>query len=84
LSHGLPLLLVTDTTGKHSSTTIAASTSHYRNVSKTIKPNEIKGIIKEMNEISLTERQTIAKMTQEKHSLEKFKETMNTVFRDVL
>ena len=84
LSHGLPLLLVTDTTGKHSSTTIATSSNHYRNISKAVKSNEIEGIIKEMNEISLTDRQNIAKMTQEKHSLEKFKETLNKVFRDVL
>ena len=84
LSHGLPLLLVTDTTGKHSSTTIATSSNHYRNISKAVKSNEIEGIIKEMNTISLTDRQNIAKMTQEKHSLEKFKETLNKVFRDVL
>lgn len=84
LSYGLPLILVTDTSGKHSSMTIAASSEHYRNVPKNIESEKLKTIIKEMNEISLTDRQNIAKITQEKHNLNKFKDTLNKVFKDIL
>lgn len=84
LSHGLPVLMITDTTNKHASQQIAASDTHYRCIRRGISSKELEKIINEMNEISLTDRQNIAKMTQEKHSLEKFTETMNKVFRDVL
>lgn len=84
LSCGLPLILVTDVSGKHSSMSIPASSNHYKNIPKTIESKELKYIITEMNEISLTDRQNIAKMTQEKHSLSKFKDTMNKVFKDAL
>jgi hypothetical protein len=53
-------------------------------VSKNITSEELKKIIVDMNNISLTDRKNIAKMTQEKHSLENFKNRLNQVFADVL
>ena len=49
-----------------------------------MKISNLEKIIKEMNEISLTDRQNIARMTQEKHSLQNFKDRLNQVFTDVL
>lgn len=84
LSHGLPLIIVTDSSGKHSSTAIAASDTHYKCVKKGIKPKDLEEIINDMNRISLSDRKNIATMTQEKHSLDNFKQTMNRVFKEVL
>ena len=84
LSHGLPLIIVTDSSGKHSSTAIAASDTHYKCVKTGIKPKDLEEIINDMNRISLSDRKNIATMTQEKHSLDNFKQTMNKVFKEVL
>jgi len=83
-SYGLPVILVTDSSGKHSSQTIAASSDHYVCVPKKIKSKELEEIVKNMNNISLTDRQNIARMAQEKHSLTNFKETYTTVFKNAL
>jgi hypothetical protein len=84
LSHGLPLVLVSDSTGKHASETIAASSDHYLCVPKGIKPKELEEIINDMNKITLTDRQNIARMTQDKHSLDNFKQTFTKVFENAL
>jgi len=84
LSHGLSILMITDSSNKHASQYIAASDTHYRCIKRGINPKELEEIVNDMNKISLTDRRNIAKMTQEKHSLDKFKETMNRVFREAL
>jgi len=84
LSHGLPIVLITDSSNKHASQYIAASDTHYKHIKRGINSKELEEIVNDMNKISLTDRQNIAKMTQEKHSVDKFKETLNKVFRDVL
>lgn len=73
LTRGIPLILVTDKSGKHSSQSIAADESHYRIVHSGIKPDELVIIVKELSAYTYEQRLEISKMTKEKHSKEKYK-----------
>jgi hypothetical protein len=84
LSYGLPLLLITSSMNKHASQYIAGNENHFRHIKKGIKSENLLDIIKEMNTISLDDRMEIAKITQENHSLQNFKNMMNSIFRKAL
>lgn len=81
LARGIPLILVTDKSGKHSSQSIAADESHYRIVHSSIKSNELAELVKELNAYPIEKRIEISTMTKEKHSKEKFKARFEEIFR---
>jgi len=80
LSRGVPVIIVADKSGKHSSREIAASEDHYRIVNKSIKPQDLVNIIKELSGFSYEKRLEISRMTKEKHSKEKYKITLDKIF----
>jgi glycosyltransferase involved in cell wall biosynthesis len=80
LAHGVPLILVTDNSGKHSSESIASDPSQYRTVPKRIKPDELAQVVKELSAYSYEQRLEISRMTKEKHSKDKYKGKLNSMF----
>lgn len=77
LSYGLPLVMFTDNTGTHSSAAIAAKESHYKLIPKNISSENAASVFREMGNVPKSFREEIAEMTREKHSLEKWKLTID-------
>lgn len=84
LSRGVPLILVTNNTGKHSSEIIAADASHYRIVHKSIKSSELKTVIQELSAYTHEQRLKISTMTLEKHASRKFRTKFDDIFKTSL
>lgn len=77
LSCGVPVILVTNSTGKHSSEEIAADKSHYVKVKSNISRAELEKIIDKLSNYSYNKRLEISNMTKEKHNLQSFKNQLN-------
>ena len=73
LSCGLPLLIVTDIRGNHSSIGIASNSSEYLKIRKNANSKEFKEKILKLSEISYEQRLEIAENAKNKHSKENFK-----------
>ena len=73
LSHGLPTFLITDSTGIHSSEVIPADPSHIQKIHSGIKQSEMIELINQFNSYSHDQRLEISELTKEKHSLNKWK-----------
>ena len=82
LAHGLPLILLSDKTMKHSSTGIAASSNHVRVVPKKTKTNELASIAMELMLISDEERRQISESTKVKHSQAEYKNMLKQMFME--
>lgn len=84
LSHGLPTMLITDSTGVHSSECIPASKDHILNIKSGINPSELVNLVDKFCKIDYNERIEISSMTKEKHSLKKWKRSIkNAIDRTI-
>jgi len=79
LSRGIPVILVTDKTDRHSSETIAACESHYVKVRTTVRPDDLAEIVRSMKSLSPSVRRSISKTTIEKHSRENYKKSVEAI-----
>lgn len=73
LAHGLPTVLVTNSTETHASECIPAINKDIVKVRTTVKSEDLKEIIKNLRKISYQERVEISERTKEKHSVEAWK-----------
>jgi glycosyltransferase involved in cell wall biosynthesis len=72
LSRGLPCVLVTDTTGTHSSQIIADKDSDYICVSNGCKTEELVGAIAKLSKLTMEDRLDLSNRTKLKHSKSNF------------
>jgi glycosyltransferase involved in cell wall biosynthesis len=72
LSRGLPCVLVTDTTGTHSSQIIADKDSDYICVSNGCKTEELVGAIEKLSKLTMEDRLDLSNRTKLKHSKSNF------------
>lgn len=82
LAHGVPLILITNNKGKHSSESIAVSKYHYRIAHKSIKPFELADVIKELSGYTYEQRLDISRQTKEKYSLKNYKISLMKMFQN--
>jgi glycosyltransferase involved in cell wall biosynthesis len=68
LTHGLPLVLVTDSSGTHASQNVAAADSDYVLISKSIKLREFEELLERYRGLSHADRVAISERTKAKHS----------------
>lgn len=80
LAHGVPLILVANKSGTHSSASIAASENHYRIVPKGIKPADLAALVKELSGYTYEQRLEISRLTKEKHSQQNYKNKLREMF----
>lgn len=76
LAHGLPTVLVTNSTNTHASECIPASSEHITKLKSNVKSDEVVEVIRKLNKINYNQRLEISEMTKEKHSLEKWKNNL--------
>lgn len=81
LSQGLPIILLCDKSMNHASEYIPASTTHYVKLSNKCSPEEFKSAVESLQ---VLDRAEIAQMTREKHSLENWKKSIQTIFENRL
>ena len=79
LGSGVPLLIVTDNTGVHSSEEIAADKSHYIKIKKNCSDLEFKEAVDYLSDFSTEKRREIYDMTNEKHSFENWKKNIQAM-----
>lgn len=82
LTRGIPCILITDKSGKHSSQSIPVSEDHYRIVHKSIKSEDLAILIKELSAIPYDKRVEMSRLTKEKHSMDKWKTRLEHIFHD--
>ncbi len=80
LSCGVPCILLTDKTNKHSSEIIAADSTHIKKIYKNASKEELLSVIKEFTNLDYYARVDISNATKEKHSFVNFKNMLNTIF----
>jgi|TARA_Y100000310_G_scaffold344164_1_gene455472 glycosyltransferase involved in cell wall biosynthesis len=74
LVHGLPVILLSDKSGKHASEIIPADNNHIKILNKNAKPDELAKCIDEFKNLSYEERLAISEATKKKHSKKLYKE----------
>lgn len=79
LSCGLPVILLTDSSEKHSSEVIPANRNHYHKLRKNCSSIELYDSIVLLGKISYEERCNIAEETQKKHSFENWKRQIEEI-----
>jgi glycosyltransferase involved in cell wall biosynthesis len=79
LAHGLPTILVTNTTDSHASELIPVINNHITKVRTTVKGDELAEIVRKMNKLSFAERLEISELTKEKHSLSAWKKNIENI-----
>ena len=72
LSHGIPTILLTDSSGDHASEHIAAHPDHIIKLKKSSSKKEIVAAIEKLKKYTHQERVEISETTKEKHSKEKW------------
>jgi glycosyltransferase involved in cell wall biosynthesis len=77
LSQGLPIILLCDKTMNHASECIPASSTHYVKLSNKCSSDEFKEAV---DSLQVLDRAEIADMTREKHSLENWERSIQTIF----
>ena len=77
---GVPLVIATDKTGKHSSEGIAPDISHYIKVPKNASNEEFRDAIETMAAMSSAKRREMSDMTTEKHSFKNWKKQFDNAF----
>lgn len=68
LSHGLPLILVTDASNAHASTAIAGQESDYRLIRRSISKQDFESLVLSLGSMSFEERKGISDRTKRKNS----------------
>jgi hypothetical protein len=68
LTHGLPLVLVTDGSGTHASQNLVADPDDCVLISKSIKQGEFEGLLERYRGLSYADRVAISQRTKAKHS----------------
>lgn len=76
LAHGLPTILVTNSTNTHASECIPYSPDHIVKIKSNAKSEDVVEIIKKLNKISYDQRLEISEKTKEKHSLDSWKRNL--------
>jgi glycosyltransferase involved in cell wall biosynthesis len=79
LAHGLPTILVTNTTDSHASESIPVINKDIIKVRSTIKGEDLADIVRSLNKLTFTERQDISERTKAKHSLWAWKKNIEKV-----
>lgn len=82
LCHGVPVILVTDKSGNHSSECIPASEDHYIKVPRNIDKKDLEKIVMDLSKIGIEKRKEISEMTKKKHSKENYKNRLDDIIRD--
>jgi glycosyltransferase involved in cell wall biosynthesis len=82
LSCGVPLIIVTNKSDKHSSTEIAANSKHYKLVRSNIKQDDIIKVIDEFSKLTYQDRMEISRQTKEKHTKNNFVGQIRKIFDD--
>jgi UDP:flavonoid glycosyltransferase YjiC (YdhE family) len=72
LLHGVPVILLTDKSGRHSSEIIPAESWHFKMMNKNCKPEKLTEAIKEFQKLNYKDRLVISQATKNKHSKEKW------------
>lgn len=76
-----PLLVTHEKLSGHSSAAIAASPDHYTTIPRKAKPEEVVEIIRAKSKFSYDARMEMSEMTKEKHSLNKWKGSIETMLQ---
>jgi hypothetical protein len=83
LSHGIPTLLLTDSSDKHASEAIAANPDHVFKLRKSSSKEDIIKAVTDFNCLSYSDRLNISNATKQKHSKSDWIKSINAVFKDV-
>jgi hypothetical protein len=83
LSHGVPTILLTDSTNEHASAAIAASPDHVLKIRKSEKEEAVVKAVNEFNELSYADRVAISDATKAKHSKAAWTQSINAMFSGV-
>lgn len=84
LVHGLPTVLVTNSSNSHASESIPAINKDVVKVRTTVKSQELSDIVKDLRKTTYQERVEISERTKEKHSLDAWKSSIeNTVDKTI-
>ena len=84
LTRGLPLVLVTDSSGTHGSQAIAQDPSDYIMVPTNVKPEDLEDAINSLKNLTFEQRLDISNRTKAKHSKENWIRRLNNMFADSL
>lgn len=84
LTRGLPLVLVTDSSGTHGSQVIADSPDDYIMVSTSVKCEDLEDAINSLKNLTFEQRCDISNRTKQKHSKENWILNLNNMFADSL
>ena len=79
LAHGLPTILVTNSSETHASECIPAINRDIVKVKTTVKPGELEEIVRDFKKVSFEERVEISERTKEKHSVERWKSNIENI-----
>jgi hypothetical protein len=83
LSHGVPTILLTDSSDTHASEAIAADPSHVFKMRKSEKEAAVIKAVNEFNELTYADRVAISNATKAKHSKEAWIQSINAMFSNV-
>ena len=83
LVHGLPVILLSDKSGKHASEIIPADNNHIKILNKNAKSDELAKCIDEFKNLSYEERLAISEATKKKHSKKLYKEKWEQMINDI-
>ena len=82
LTRGLPLVLVSDSSGTHGSQSVADSPDDYIMVSTSVKQDDLEDAINSFKNLTFEQRCDISNRTKQKHSKERWCESINKMFAD--
>jgi hypothetical protein len=83
LSHGIPTILLTDSSDKHASEAIAANPNHVLKLRKSEKEAAVIKAVNDFNELSFADRLAISNATKAKHSKTAWIQSINNLFTNV-
>jgi hypothetical protein len=82
LTRGLPLVLVTDSSGTHGSQAVADCANDYVMISTSAKQEELEAAINKFKDLTFEQRLDISNRTKAKHSKANWSRSLNTMFAD--
>ncbi len=83
LSHGVPTILLTDSTDEHASSAIAADSSHIIKIRKSADKEDIIKAVRDFNALSYADRLEISNATKAKHSKTAWIQSINNMFTGI-
>jgi hypothetical protein len=84
LSHGVPTILLTDSSNKHASEAIAASPSHVTKLKKSSTKQDVINAVNTFNSLTYADRVAISEATKAKHSKAAWINNINGLFGNVV